>query len=128
MSRAGRQAASIMATGIGFSGVPMGLMTQFLISGLDGVNPSGTLNFSVYVSSMRKSMSTMRIIAMGTPKSPSARRACGNFLLNYFCNNLNRTRLVVHAGKQTMRASFQQNICIIDTHSFICSRPNNSVF
>ena len=53
---------------------PKGEIVQFLSDGSVTASPSGTLSFSVKVSWMRKSRSTMQTMASGTPKSPSARR------------------------------------------------------
>lgn len=54
---------------------PAGEMNQPRLPEFDGDNPSGTLSFSVYVCGTIKSMNTIIIMAIGTPKSPNARLA-----------------------------------------------------
>lgn len=54
--------------------IPIGEMNQALLSGEVTSNPVGTLSF--WVKTLGKAMSTptMITIAIGTPKSPKARR------------------------------------------------------
>lgn len=52
-----------------------GGMAQVLF-GRDGVKPSGTCNFSVNVEDGTAAKRPITTIAMGTPKSPNARRTC----------------------------------------------------
>ena len=51
---------------------PNGEIVQFLSVGSVTANPSGTFSFSVKVSLIRKSSSTMHTMAKGTPEFPSA--------------------------------------------------------
>ena len=69
---AGKQRA-MAHTGIGLY-MPNGLMSHPLYSGSLGEMPGGIVSLSVYVSSIKKSNRVIRRMAMGTPKSPSARR------------------------------------------------------
>lgn len=46
-----------------------------------GLRPSGTCNFSVQTGT-KQDIPTIKTIAIGTPKSPSARRACSMNIKN----------------------------------------------
>lgn len=54
--------------------IPLGDINHPRTPGSDGVRPSGTLSFSVYVAELKQSAATIEMIAIGTPKSPNALR------------------------------------------------------
>ena len=71
---AGMIAANMAQTGKANSDLPVGEINQLLALAFVTWIPSGMFSFSVMESPASQSTKSMAAIAMGTPKSPKARR------------------------------------------------------
>lgn len=85
MRTAGTTAAPATQRGTGAIN-PRGEMSQPRSLGLEGDRPWGTFSFSVYVPGCTESSTTIRIIAIGTPKSPRVLLTCTVIIIQFLAN------------------------------------------